>query len=790
MILAVVGALAVAGIVLTLLPTIPDAEEIRDVRLQVPLRVYAANGELMAEFGEQRREPVAIEDVPESLVQAILAAEDDSFYSHPGVDFAGVIRAAIENFKSGETGQGASTITMQVARNYFLTREKTYTRKATEALLAFRLESMLTKDEILELYLNKIFLGHRAYGFGAAARIYYGRKLDELTLPEMAMLAGLPKAPSRDNPLTNPERALQRRNYVLSRMHGLDYINDATHTAAIRAPLTAERHRITTDVDAPYVAEMVRDHMVETYGEEAYWEGYKVYTTVVPDLQHNANKSLRAGLLGYSHRHGYRGPVEQIELTRDTGSDVLDEVLSKYETSREIQPAVVISVEGRTASVYTRRKEVVEIPWEGLSWARSYRSVSALGPEPEAASDVVKAGDVVYVMPEGETDGETHWRLTQLPRIEGGLVSLNPKDGAILSLVGGFDFYLGKFNRIMQAERQPGSNIKPFIFSAALEHGFTPASRVSGGPIVVEDRVGGQLWRPENYSGKFFGPMPLRDALVKSVNLVSVRVLRSIGLENARAHLARFGFDPDTLPNGLSLALGSGSVRPMIVARAFGVLANGGYLVEPYFIKWVEDRDGNLIEQAAPGIACNYCAPPSYEDESDRSLLAPRVISPENRFLVTSMMRDVITSGTGRRALELGRGDLAGKTGTTNEFRDAWFSGFNEEVLATVWVGFDDASTLGYGEAGSSAALPIWVDYMEEAMDGIPESDLLRPDNVVARRISPATGALLAENDAGGVTEYFEIGTLPKPESIRGRIPTGGASGDSPDGGDASEGLF
>lgn len=788
LVLAMVGALAVAGLTLALLPGLPDDDEIRDLRLQVPLRVYAANGELMAEFGEQRREPVAIDDVPETLIQAVLAAEDDAFFSHPGVDFTGVVRAAIENFRSGQTGQGASTITMQVARNYFLTREKTYTRKAKEALLAFRLESMLTKDQILELYLNKIFLGHRAYGFAAAARVYYGKKLEDLTLSETALLAGLPKAPSRDNPFANPEGALHRRNYVLSRMHQLGYINDDTYTEAVRTQLTAERHRITTDVNAPYVAEMVRDYMVRKYGEEAYWQGYKVYTTVEPELQHNANRALRAGLLDYSYRHGYRGPVETIELSRDTGSDALDAVLAKHERSGDLLPAVVIAVEGKSATVYTQRQEVIELPWEGLAWARPRLSTSSVGAKPQSAADVVKAGDIIYVTREEETG----WRLAQIPGIQGGLVSLNPNDGAIRALIGGFDFYLGKFNRITQAERQPGSNIKPFIFSAALEHGFTPASRVSGGPIVVEDRVRGELWRPENYSGKFYGPMPLRTALTKSVNLVSVRVVRNIGIQNTREHLARFGFELDALPNGLSLALGSGSVRPLTVARAFGVLANGGYLVEPYYIKWVEDTDGNIIEQAEPRVACDYCARPAFEARGGAGASqAPRVISPENRFLVNSMMRDVIKHGTGRRALALGRGDLAGKTGTTNDFRDAWFSGFNNDLLTTVWVGFDDSRTLGHGEAGSSAALPIWVDYMEEAMEGMPESDLPKPDSVVAVRISPDTGRLVADNEPGGITEYFEIGTTPDTEPLGRRIPGINSTGDSPDrSGPFTEGLF
>lgn len=798
-----VAALAVAGFTLTLLPDLPDDEEIRDVELQVPLRVYAANGELIGEFGTQRRTPVAMDEVPETLIQAILAAEDSSFYSHPGVDFSGVVRAAIQNFRSGQTQQGASTITMQVARNYFLSREKTYTRKIKEALLAFRLERMLTKDQILELYLNKIFLGHRSYGYVAAARTYYARPLDELTLPEMAMLAGLPKAPSRDNPFTNPERALDRRNYVLDRMHELGYIDDATHDAARNAPSTAEPHRIVTDVEAPYVAEMARDYMLERFGEAAYWEGYKVYTTIVPRLQRNANATLRAGLLDYSHRHGYRGPVATTELNSDTGSERLNEALAEYPSSADLVSAVVLTVEDKSATAYTQSKEVIEIPWQGLSWARRYLSATSVGPEPDSASDVVSAGDVVYVQrvdeeqdDASETENENpeqFWRLTQLPEVSGGLVSLDPQSGAIQSLVGGFDFYLSSFNHVMQAERQPGSNIKPFIFSAAMDNGFTPASRVSGGPIVIDDQDRDALWRPENYSGKFFGPTRLRMALVKSMNLVSVRVARAVGLEATREHLARFGFDLASLPNGLSLALGSGTVLPMTVARAYAVLANGGFLVDPHLISWIEDTDGNIVEQTQPALACGYCAVPSFEAERDRPLQAPRVISPENRFLVTSMMRDVIRHGTGRRALALGREDLAGKTGTTNDFRDAWFSGFNDDVVTTVWVGFDDSQTLGRGEAGSTAALPIWVDYMEEALEGVPESPLIRPDNVISVRINAETGAPVAEGNPAGIEEYFKVGTGPgSADNVRGS-PSSDSDTEQrrAEGGDSNtEGLF
>jgi penicillin-binding protein 1A len=502
-------------------------------------------------------------------------------------------------------------------------------------------------------------------------------------------------------------------------------------------------------------------------------------------LQSEANEALRAGLLTYSHRHGYRGPVAHIQLTHDTGSDQLNGVLDAYRPSRSLRPAVVVAVDDgkRSATVYVRDKGVVEIPWKGLEWARRYESPTAVGAAPHEPSDVVTPGDIVYVT----RSDKSGWRLNQLPQVEGGLVSLNPRDGAILALTGGFDFYLGKFNRVTQAKRQPGSNIKPFIFSAAMEHGFTPATRVSGGPIVVENDAQDAVWRPENYSGKFFGPTRLRKALMESLNLVSVRLVRSMGVDVVRNYISRFGFDPKSLPNGLSLALGSATIPPMTVARAYSVLANGGFLIKPYFIKWIEDSDGNIIQQANPERACVYCSAPSFESDPDHPLQATRVIPADNRFLVTSMMRSVIRGGTGRGALKLGRDDLAGKTGTTNDFRDAWFSGFNDNVETTVWVGFDDSSTLGRGETGARAALPIWINYMRTALKGVPESPLPQPDDVVQVRISPETGKTVAEGDPDGMAEYFRVGTVPEAQSPGGAAGSGSGS---PGTGSTTEGLF
>jgi len=760
--LVTTAVVAVAVFTFTLMPDLPSIDSLKDVPLKVPLRVYTSQGRLMAEFGEERREPVSIEQVPEALVKAILAAEDDRFYSHPGVDFVGVMRAAVANLRSGSHEQGASTITMQVARNYFLTREKTYTRKVREALLAFRLERALSKDQILELYINKIFLGHRAYGFAAAAKVYYGRDLNELSVAEMAMLAGLPKAPSRDNPLTSSERAIERRNHVIRRMHDQGYLGDDEVQELLDIPLTASKHSVPVDVEAPYVAEMVRDHMLTNYGEEAYWRGYDVYTTVVGDYQKTAQHALREGLKTYDRRHGFRGAVGHFEFNESTDRKQLDEQLKAVPASRELIPAMVMSMAEKSATVYTRNKGTVEIPWEGMSWARRYVTVDSLGAQPKTVADILSTGDLVYI----EQDPEGMWRLSQLPKISGGLVSLRPKDGAILALVGGFDFYLSKFNRVMQAERQPGSNIKPFIYSAALNHGFTPATLVSGAPIVVEDSSQDTVWRPENYSKKFFGPTRLRKALSLSLNLVSVRILRAIGIETALDHLARFGFDPATLPRGLSLALGSGTITPINVVRAFAVFANGGYRVEPYVIEWVENQYGDMVEQAAPHRVCRACSmgEGAATDAAGPELRwhpAEQVLDSGNHFLITDMMHQVVRSGTARRALQLNRTDLAGKTGTTNDFRDAWFSGFNQDVVTTVWVGFDDSKTLGLREAGSRAALPIWIEYMKVALQGRADRTLNQPDNVVSRFVDKDSGEVVPLGHPNGYQEYFLVSNAP-----------------------------
>ncbi len=765
------GVIVVAMIALALLPTLPPITQLADAELKVPLRVYTADGELIAEFGEEKRIPVKIDAVPPQLIQAILAAEDHNFYQHHGVDILGLLRATWYNFRTKSSGQGGSTITMQVARNFFLSPEKTYTRKLKELLLAFKIERELSKDQILELYINKIFLGHRAYGFAAASQVYYGTTLDKLTLPEIAMLAGLPKAPSRDNPLSNPRIALERRDYVLRHMQNIGYIDEATLDQAIKTPLTASRHVVRYSLDAPYVAEMVRQYMFQTYDEKAYAGGFHVYTTLLSKHQRAANQALRQALLEYDRRHGYRGAAAHVSLHEAPDMDRLDDALKDYRVVGDLLPGIVTDVAERSASVYTQDGTVVEIDWAGLSWARRYVNENTLGPVPTNAGDVLQRGDVVYLEPVEEAAGgsEPRWRLAQIPLVAGALVSLRPKDGAILALTGGFDFYHTSFNRATQAERQPGSGLKPFVYAAALEKGFTPASTVSGAPIVIEDVNLEDEWRPENYTRQFFGPTRLRKALALSLNLVSVRLVRAIGPAYAAQYLTRFGFEAEKLPKNLSIALGNASATPLQMVSAFAVFANGGSRVQPYFISRVEDGRHNLLEQANPPVACSDCDVPRDDGarkvtlnasepkaaEKPEPSIAPRVVSPQISFLITSMMQDVIREGTATAAKVLGRKDLAGKTGTTDEYRDAWFSGFNSDIVATAWIGFDQSTPLGRGEAGGRAALPMWINYMRVALEGIPEKPLIPPEGIVKSYIDMESGARVAALGPNTMEEYF-----------------------------------
>ena len=783
-VLALLAALAVAlgagGVYLHLAPKLPSAEILRDVRLQVPLRVYTRDGRLIAEFGEKRRTPLRLDQVPERLIQAFIAGEDDRFHEHPGVDWEGLTRAVWHLLRTGEKGPGGSTITMQVARNFFLGREKTYLRKLNEILLALKIEREFTKDEILELYVNKIFLGHRAYGVGAAAQVYYGRPIGELPLAQLAMIAGLPKAPSRFNPVTNPERGVVRRNYVLRRMFELGYVEEAEYDEARNAPVTAKIHGFTVEVEAPYVAEMVRAHMEAAYVDDAYTAGYKVYTTLDGRLQHAANAALRRTLTEYDARHGYRGPERRLapgeSPASGEGARSPEEALAEIPTVGGLLPALVTSVDERGVAAHAKGAGPIEVPFESMEWARPYIDEDRRGRKPASPAAVVQAGDLIRVRPTGNG-----WSFSQLPEVEGALVSLDPDDGAIVALTGGFDFYRSKFNRVTQAQRQPGSSFKPFIYSAALEHGYTPASIVNDAPVVLDDPSLTSAWRPENYGGKFSGPTRLRVALYKSRNLVSIRLLRDIGIDFALDHVARFGIDVQRLPRGLSLALGSGELTPLELAAGYSVLANGGYAVEPYFIERVLDRDGEELFKADPLVVCRGCEEETADAPSPTpapaaatggepgdavdsggaasppraARRAPRAIDARNAWLMYSLMRDVIRRGTGRKARVLERGDLAGKTGTTNDQHDAWFSGFSPDLVATAWIGFDRFRRLGSRETGASAALPMWIAYMKEALEGTRERSIQPPGGIVTVRIDPETGEAAGASHEGAVFESF-----------------------------------
>jgi penicillin-binding protein 1A len=766
-------ALASALLYIRIEPQLPSIAKLKDVQLQEPLRVYTHDRLLLAEFGDKRRSPVLIEEVPPLLVKAFLAAEDDHFYEHTGVDFPGLVGAAIELARTGKKRRGASTITMQVARNFFLSSEKTYMRKLTEILLAFRIEGSLSKDEILELYFNKIFLGHRAYGVEAAARVYYGRGISDLSLAQMAMIAALPKAPSRVNPVNDRETATYRRDYILDRMLELGYIDDEQHAEAVAEVDAAVLHTVQVGADAPYVAEMVRSEMVKRYGPQAYTSGFEVITTVDVTHQKAANRALRDDLIAYSKRHGYRGVEAHVELAETTRED-WPALLSDYPVVGGLAAALVTQVDGQTAMLLLGDGTELQLGWEGLAWASPHQSVNRNGAAPEQASDILAPGDIIRVRELADGSRE----LSQVPVVGGALVALNPVDGAILALVGGFDFNNSKFNRVTQAHRQPGSSFKPVIYSAALEKGYTPASMINDAPVVFDDPKLESTWRPENYSGQFYGPTRLREALYRSRNLVSIRILRDIGANYAAEYAGRFGFESSQLPRDLTLALGSASVTPLQMARAYAVLANGGYLIEPWFIKRISDATGALVHQARPAVVCTHCKDVMDAINSDEKLplpLARQVLEPRNVWLMTSMMRDVIQRGTGRKARVLGRTDLAGKTGTTNDQMDGWFSGFNHALVATAWVGFDQLQPLGRGETGGRAALPMWIDYMAVALKGVRAQRQEPPEGLVTVRIDPQTGLLAGSGRQDAIFETFRVENVPQKST--GSARSGGSAG-------------
>ncbi len=799
-------ALGVVGAALYFTPGLPDVRQLQDFQLHSPLRIYTRDGKLIGEFGDERRMPVEFDEIPEEFIQALLAAEDANFFEHRGVDPRGLARAGLELAASGgEIQTGGSTITMQVARNYLLTLDRTFTRKIREILLALQMEQMLSKEEILELYVNKIFLGNRAYGIAAAAEIYYNRPLAELTLAEKAMIAGLPKAPSAFNPLANPERSLIRRNWILYRMRELGHIDPTTYDEAVQAPITARRYIAQTEVDADYVAEMARQFAIERFGDTAYTGGYRIHTTLDSELQPHARRALADGLIAYDTRHGWRGAeqrdipaslVEAQERTERRGlEEELDESPEILETARRaaersqtevegidgdvsnwlqvlertpgfgpLQPAIVVDSEGREMRVMTRGGELHTIAWDGLNWARAYRSARARGPEPGSAADIAEHGDLVRVLE--REDGSL--RLSQRPDAEGSLVVMHPDTGAILALQGGFSYQASKFNRAVQAQRQSGSIFKPFVYLAALDSGLmNAASVVNDAPVVLQDGSS-EIWRPVNASGDFLGPTRLRVALARSRNLVTIRVLQQVGLDATIDFLQGFGFAESRLPRGLSLALGSADLTPLEMTNAYAVLANGGFQVAPWFIERVtRGDDDTLIEEAMPAVACRDCADGQTEVEIDghRYPIAPRVADPTAVYILRDMLRDVIDSGTGRAALELGRGDIVGKTGTTNNQRDTWFAGFNSDLVATVWLGKDDNTTTA--EYGSSAALPIWIDFMGDALEGRPEASPNPPADLVTARVDPDTGRRLSDAQGGGISEIFHPDHLPSVQSRR-----------------------
>ncbi len=837
LLVVIAGGILMAGLATYyyLAPTLPEVDTLRDIRMQVPLRVYTRDGRLLAQIGEQRRVPVRFEDVPKPMVNAFLAAEDDRFFSHGGIDLPGLLRALLVTAATGEARQGGSTITMQLARNMFLTPEKKLRRKLQEIFLALRIESEFSKQEILTLYLNKIFLGERAYGVAAAAEVYYGKRLSDLSLAEIATIAALPKAPSTLNPIANPERAQQRRSYVLRRMVEKGYITKPDQATAEQAPIETTEHGPRVEVDAPYVAEMVRGQLADQFGDDLYSAGYQVVTTIDSRLQHAADWSLRAALLEYDRRHGWRGAVGHAATAPADPRAAIDQ-LQNFGVVGGLVPGVVAAVGAKTVTVFSKDGARYTVPWDtGLVWARRLEG-GVLGALPRQAGDVVSAGDVVYVQP---APGGTAI-LAQVPLVQGAFVSMDPQDGAITALAGGFDFYASKFNRAVQARRQPGSSFKPFIYSGALELGFTPATVILDAPVVIEGAGLEDVWRPQNDAKHFYGPTRLRDALARSRNLVSIRILRALGVNYALDYAERFGFERDELPHNLTLALGTAQLTPLELTTGYAVFANGGYAVQSYLIDRIVDNDGKAVFQADPLIACRECGLavdpplPVPDDETahgpsdpvaepavaaaaalatqapghDPTVAlahaqgpgivgtntagvtalaelgegfagpgvkhrAPHVISAANAYLMTDLMRDVIRKGTGRRALTLKRDDIAGKTGTSNDRRDTWFMGFNADVVAGAWVGFDQERSLGAGEEGGHTALPMWVYFMGEALAGHPEHRLPQPDGIVSARISGTTGELARGNDPDAIFELFLAGRLP------GGANAGGATGNS-----------
>jgi penicillin-binding protein 1A len=792
---AVVGAGLLAGVFFAAKwhfeRQLPSVAAIREIQLQVPLRIYTRDGKLIGEFGAERRAPLRYDQIPQRIIDSFLAAEDDRFFEHPGFDWKGLTRAGFVLMTTGQKSQGGSTITMQLARNVFLSPERSYVRKFKEILLATKLEQELSKKEILETYLNKIFLGQRAYGVGAASLVYFGVEPDELSWAQAAMIAGLPKAPSRDNPVSAPERAKDRRNYVLRRLRDLNKISELDYQAAIAEPVTLKFSLPQVDIDAYYVAEMARADMVARYGETAYTGGYRVTTTIDSVRQTSANRALRSALIAYDERHGWRGAETHLpeRLLAETALDKpstlgLGGFLDSLPSAAGLIPAAVVSFDGGKLRLLSRGG-LIELDPEDYKWAN-------LSPK-----KTVQRGDIVRVRRDGE-----RWKLAELPEAQGSLVALDPHDGSLVALVGGYDFLLNKYNRVLQAHRQVGSGFKPFLYTSAFQFGFTPASVVLDAPVVFDDANLESAWRPENYGGDFKGPMRLREALVQSRNLVSVRLLQAVGVDYARDYISRFGLPKDKMPRDLSMALGSGTFTPMEMARAYCTLANSGFLIDPYFIDQISDSRGQVMFKAKPKVACPECAQMIVDGSAKNASatppvsvtgaaavntpvpqptgegLAPRVVDASYVWMVDDILREVVTRGTAAQAKALGRSDIRGKTGTTNDETDAWFNGFTDKLVAITWVGFDQPQPLGRGEVGGKASLPIWMDFMRAALKGLPETVIPKPDSLVPVAVDARTGHLVPNDTPGAVLENIPADRLQQAQTDALQAPKEKAVGE------------
>ncbi len=763
---------------------LPTVEEIQDMRMQIPMRVYTQDKKLIAVYGEKKRIPVTFEEIPENLKNAFIAAEDNRFYSHSGVDYFGLLRALKSFISTGKVTQGGSTITMQVARNFYLSREKKISRKLREILLAYKMERNLSKERIFELYMNKIYLGHRAYGVAAAAQVYYGKRLSELTLPQAAMIAGLPKAPSNYNPIANEKRALQRRDYVLRRMSENNFISQSQYVDAYISPVTARLRSANIELKAPYVSEMARVQMEERFGKEAYTLGYDVFTTINSKLQEAAKKSLKRHVENYDKRHGYRGAEAKIGYNQLLNSNFeydleisminINKYLKNFYDINKNIPAVVLNVDDKKIKVYTKHNQLLDINLNEIIIKNQYYDVNYQR-KIKNFNKILTIGDVVRVK-----EVRKKWRLSQIPNVNGAIVSIDSNSGAINALSGGYDYRISKFNRVTQAKRQPGSSFKPFIYSAALNKGYTPASIINDAPKVFKENTVSGAWRPKNYGGKFHGPTRLRYGLAKSRNMISIRLLDNIGIKYTLGFAEKFGISTDNLPKDLTLALGSGEITPLELSESYAYFANGGHGIKPYLIEQVRTRDNDIVYVENPvrvcSNPCDYVSMdtlqfPSAESVEEISELrnkaglprfSTQTIDPRNIYQMVSMLKDVVKYGTAKKAKVLKRSDIAGKTGTTNDQKDAWFSGFNRDVVTVTFLGFDDHSSLGKKEFGSTAALPMWIDYMKVALKNLPISNMDEPEGLVSAKIDSKNGLLASPTSKSSIIEVFRKENVPK----------------------------